>query len=317
MRRSRKKSETKYILRVGTDCSGIEAPIQALKNLKIPFRHVFSSEIDKGCISTIKANYTPEKLFGDTDGPYPEGDIRKRDIKDVPEIDMYICGFPCQPFSVAGKHRGEHDERGDVFRLGCMRVIRARRPEIIVLENVPPLLTIEKGATWARMLRALSRGGEYTVRWAVLNPTSFGLPQNRPRLYIIGRRNGPVSLPEPMPLIKTASDFSLAMVDPSQRVLTPFCRAKLPKLRGAVFADMYMKPSSKVSNPAIAPCIMSKGLYWNVQRGRLATKEELLGLQGFPITLEIPGTVTRARRQIGNSMAVPVVQAVFKALLGF
>ena len=315
MRRSRKKTRVKNILRVGTDCSGIEAPIQALKNLKIPFHHVFSSEIDKGCIKTIKANYTPEILFGDIDGPYPEGDIRKRDMKDIPDIDLYICGFPCQPFSIAGKHRGEHDKRGDVFRLGCLRVIRAKKPELFILENVPPLLTIENGATWARMLRALSKGREYTVRWAVLNPTNYGLPQNRPRLYVIGRRNGPVKLPEPFPLTKTASDFSLSMVDTSQRELTPFCRAKLKKLRGAIFADMYMKPSTKVYNPEIAPCIMSKGLYWNVQRGRLATKEELLGLQGFPVSLKIPGSVTRARRQIGNAMAVPVVEAVLKALL--
>ena len=82
---------------MGTDCSGIEAPIQALLNLKIPFRHVFSSEIDKHCISSIKANYSPEILFGDPDGPFPEGDIRKRRPEDIPDLDLYVCGFPCQP----------------------------------------------------------------------------------------------------------------------------------------------------------------------------------------------------------------------------
>ena len=88
------------ILRVGTDCSGIEAPIQALLQLKIPFRHVFSSDIDKYCIQSIKANYNPEIIFGDKDGAFPEGDITKRNIKDVPDIDLYVCGFPCQSFSI-------------------------------------------------------------------------------------------------------------------------------------------------------------------------------------------------------------------------
>ena len=69
------------ILRVGTDCSGIEAPIQALIQMGIPFKHVFSSDIDKFCIKSIKANYEPEIIFGDKDGRFSEGDITKRNIK--------------------------------------------------------------------------------------------------------------------------------------------------------------------------------------------------------------------------------------------
>ena len=121
-------------LRVGTDCSGIEAPIQALRQLKIPFKHIFSSDIDKYCIQSIKANYDPEIIFGDKDGPYPNGDITTRNIDDVPDIDLYVCGFPCQPFSQAGQRKGFEDKRGNVF-WSCLEVIERKQPKYFILEN--------------------------------------------------------------------------------------------------------------------------------------------------------------------------------------
>ena len=75
-------------LRIGTDCSGIEAPIQSLTQLGIRFTHAFSSDMDKFCIQSIKANYEPQILFGDKDGPFPDGNITKRKIEDVPDIDL-------------------------------------------------------------------------------------------------------------------------------------------------------------------------------------------------------------------------------------
>ena len=177
------------MLRVGTDCSGIEAPIQALKQLKIPFRHVFSSEIDKYCIESIKANYKPEIIFGDKEGDFPEGDIRKRNIKDVPDIDLYVCGFPCQPFSQAGERRGLDDERGNVF-FSCLKVIKEKQPKYFILENVKGLVSNDKGRTFRIIIKKLSTLEKYgyIIKYKVLNTRDYGIPQNRERLFIVGTK---------------------------------------------------------------------------------------------------------------------------------
>ena len=173
------------MLRVGTDCSGIEAPIQALKKLRIPFRHIFSSEIDKFCIQSIKANYNPDIIFGHKEGLYPNGDITKRLISDVPDIDLYVAGFPCQPFSTAGKRKGFLDNRGNVF-FSCLEVIRVKKPTYFILENVRGLLHHNKGETWKVIWRELCKLTNYHVEWKVLNTKDYGIPQNRERVFIIG-----------------------------------------------------------------------------------------------------------------------------------
>ncbi len=124
-------------LRVGTDCSGMEAPIQALRNLGVSFTHVFSSDTDEKVRRTIRANYPPEILYRD---------ITKRDVSKVPSVDLYLAGFPCQPFSYAGKKQGFQDSqnRGTVF-FKILEYIRKKRPKVFVLENVKGITTLGNG----------------------------------------------------------------------------------------------------------------------------------------------------------------------------
>ena len=102
------------MLRIGTDCSGIEAPIQALLQMNIPFEHSFTCEKNEYALKSIKANYHPKKIYKD---------ITKRKHSLLPDIDLYICGFPCQPFSLMGNKMGSQDSRSNIM-YQCIKVIQ-------------------------------------------------------------------------------------------------------------------------------------------------------------------------------------------------
>ena len=115
-----------------------------------------------------------------------EGDIGRL-VNDVPPHDLLTAGFPCQPFSSAGKKRGIQDPRGTLFHV-VAEVLRRQRPRFFVLENVKRLLHMEKGFHFATILATLARL-DYWIEWRLLNAVDFGLPQNRQRVFILGVRS--------------------------------------------------------------------------------------------------------------------------------
>lgn len=136
---------------------------------------VWSNDIDQ------KASLVYRSNFG-TDS-HVEGDIELH-IDEIPDHDLLTGGFPCQPFSAAGKKLGIEDARGTLFEK-IVYVLNRKKPKYFVLENVKRLLSMDKGAHFATILDALSNLG-YLVEWRVLNAIDFGLPQNRERVVIIG-----------------------------------------------------------------------------------------------------------------------------------
>ena len=168
------------MIRIGTDCSGIEAPIEALKKIcntyDLNFTHVFSSEIDKYALQYIRDNHMPKVIFGD---------MTKRNIKDVPDIDLYVSGFPCQPFSRANKFKTDVDPRLNLFN-NCLDVIKNKTPKIFILENVKTLVTLNNGKYFQEILSILKNLDIYDVYWKVVNSKDYGIPHCRDRLYIIG-----------------------------------------------------------------------------------------------------------------------------------
>lgn len=121
--------------------------------------------------------------FGDAE--LREGDIRSL-WEQIPPHDLLTAGFPCQPFSSAGKKKGLRDPRGHLFQV-ILDVLDQHRPPYFILENVKRLLSMEKGAHFATILAALTKLG-YQVEWRLLNASHFGLPQNRQRVFMLGTR---------------------------------------------------------------------------------------------------------------------------------
>ena len=119
-------SDKHRTITIGTDCSGMEAPIQALRNLQVPYEHIFSCDNDPHVQETISANFAPRVLYDD---------VTERDNTAVRSVDVYVAGFPCQPFSVAGKQQGFNDSQGrGVIFWNILQYIEVRRPKIFILE---------------------------------------------------------------------------------------------------------------------------------------------------------------------------------------
>ena len=280
------------VVRVGTDCSGIEAPIQALKNLKINYSHEFSSEIDKYAIESIMANYNPKTIWGD---------ITKRNHSLLPDIDLYVCGFPCQPFSLAGNKKGLEDERGNIFK-SCVETIQTKLPKYFVLENVKGLVTLENGSIFKKVLFTLNKnlGKYYFIDWKILNTKNYGIPQSRDRIFIVGRLKTDkiLSFNWPTPLKMKSLERFIDFSDTRKEEIPPSRKEMFKYIpKDAKFIDLGFTNSIFTNSNKIAPCITTKGL-WCVPMHRNANIRELLSLQGFPKNFKQVVSETQMKKKI-------------------
>jgi DNA (cytosine-5)-methyltransferase 1 len=180
-------------MRVGTDFSGIGSPEMALNLLEIEHEIEFACEIDKYARKSYEAMYGKPKKFYE--------DITKRDHSEVPQLDLYVAGFPCQAFSMAGSRKGFEDTRGTLF-FNVAEFIKENQPKCFILENVKGLLSHDNGKTFDTIKAVLSDNGGtingqaslpfyddglgYHIYYNVLNTKDYGIPQNRERIFIVG-----------------------------------------------------------------------------------------------------------------------------------
>ena len=154
---------------------------------------VFASELKEDLRKLYQLN------FPELDEKYLKGDITMVDVNDIPSHDILCGGFPCQPFSQAGKRLGFQDEgRGDLFFKIC-EIIQHHRPRYIFLENVSNLKGHDNGDTWRVIKRELEKLGYYVPEPEILSPHQFGIPQHRRRIYIVGLRKDLIDSKEPKP----------------------------------------------------------------------------------------------------------------------
>jgi DNA (cytosine-5)-methyltransferase 1 len=265
---------------------------------------VFSSEIDSECKKAYKAN------FGET----PYGDITKINAQSIPSHEILLAGFPCQPFSIIGNMRGFEDTRGTLF-FDIARIIDEKKPLAFVLENVKLLVGHNKGKTINRIMETLSDLGYYST-YKVLNALNFGLPQKRERVFIVGFRypclfQWPSKTITMKPLSKILEDNVPKEFFASDHIRNNRLRKQKPTEEPSIWHE------NKAGNISAYPysCALRAGASYNyllVNGERRLTSREMLRLQGFPESFNIVCSYSQTRKQIGNSLPVPVAQSVIK-----
>jgi DNA (cytosine-5)-methyltransferase 1 len=268
---------------------------------------VFSSEWDKYAQQTYKANF----------GEVPAGDITKIEASNIPPHDVLCAGFPCQTFSIAGNRAGFEDTRGTMF-FEIARIAKHHKPKILFLENVQGLLSHEKGKTFKTIVETLQDLG-YTVYHKVLRSKDFGVPQLRPRLFIIALANtASFVFPEPLNIKTCVGDILENKVD-SKYFLSnkkwAGCKAHklFNKSIGNGFGYSLVNHESVYANTLTARYYKdgSEILVQNENNNpRKLTPRECARLQGYTDSFIIPVSDTQAYKQFGNSVTVNVVKAI-------
>jgi len=275
------------------------------------FRCAGSCEIDRAARATYAANFGAEPKHADI-----------RDVESLPRGTTVLCGgFPCQAFSHLGQRRGFKDPNGNLF-FELARLMDASRPRACLFENVKGLVSHDGGRTLGTVLGTLGELG-YHTSWQVLGAQDFGLPQRRERVFIAGFRHRKhwesFRFPEgwPMGPKKPLSAIMQKGVgrnfDASSAVLVGYLR-KLRERgpnRGGRFLPALHTPN-EVGNTLVTDG--DRILVFDGNIIRRLTPREWARMQGFPDNFRLSDVKTQAYRQIGNSVPVPVVAAVAKAI---
>lgn len=273
---------------------------------------VFSSEIDKFSIKTYETN------FGET----PHGDITKISTNDIPNHDILVGGFPCQAFSQAGKKLGFEDTRGTLF-FEIARILSDKKTKCFLLENVRNLVSHDKGKTFKTILNTL-KNLDYEVYYSLFKAKDFGVPQNRERIYIVGFHKKLVpnyssfKFPIATHIETKVGDILEKNVNSkytiSDNLWNGHQRRKIEhKEKGNGFGYSLFNEDSPYTNTISARYYKDGSEILIEQKGknpRKLTPREAARLQGFPENFIIPVSDTQSYKQFGNSVAVPVINAI-------
>ena len=297
---------------------------------------VFSSDNNRHIQDTYETNFNER----------PFGDIRNVDVDSVPQFDVLTAGFPCQPFSISGHKKGFNDTRGTLFFDIC-RLIESHNPRIVILENVKHLMHHNGKKTITTILETLYRLG-YHVSYSLLNAIDFGLPQNRERIFIVASKHDcfdcqRITKVDTLPLVSFLKDSnSHEYLDPSEYTLLDKNMVRKQPLSGLMFVGyrnksmfskgvnskmlhlnrIHRQPNriySVLGNHPTLPSQESSGRFFiyspEQDNVRKLSIDECFTIMGFPEKYKRVSTVGEQYKQIGNSIAIPVVIGIMKEII--
>jgi len=286
---------------------------------------VFSSEWDSNSQRTYNVNFNE----------IPYGDITKIDEKLIPDHDILFGGFPCQAFSISGKMRGFNDIRGTLF-FDIARIIKQKKPKMILLENVKNFAKHDGGRTLKTILKTLDDLG-YDVFHEILRSSDYGVPQARERIYLVGFRKiykiKSFKYPEKLEgketkvvedILETKKYIDARVIDKAVTYLgrknSVIDKRRPERLgyfnKGGQGERVYAISSAGITLSAYGGGAASKtGAYLIDGIVRKLSPRECARMQGFPEDFEIPVSTNLALKQFGDSVSIPVVQLIINQML--
>ena len=284
---------------------------------------VMASEYDKDARKTyIANNIISEKSF--------QGDITLIDYNQIPDFDILCGGFPCQPFSLAGKQEGfKHATQGNLF-FNIMEIVNLKKPSVIFLENVKNLLSHDEGRTFTTIQKYLENAGYY-IHYKILNSMKHAnIPQNRERIFIVAFKNEnqfkDFQFPDEIPLTLSFRDmlekevdekfFQTNMKSPSvikmvaemndENVLYQYRRYYMRRIESGVCPTLTANMGTGGHN---VPLLLDKG------RVRKLTPRECFNLQGYSHDFKLIGSNSALYKQAGNTVCTPLVERIAKNII--
>lgn len=304
---------------------------QACRDFGVDSECVYTSEIDEWACKTYRKNFPNDKHDA-------RSDITIVDENQIPDFDVLLAGFPCQAFSIAGKRGGFNDTRGTLF-FDVARIIKQKQPKAFLLENVKGLTNHRGGKTLEVIINTLKEDLGYVVFYKVLNAKDYGLAQMRERIYIVGFRcdcgGGGFDFPEPVSKskLKVIRDIMEEKpVDAKYYLSTVYIESmkahkarhqakghgfgyeirSLDEVAGTIVCGGMGRERNLIVDPRqtnLTPTTHIKGEY-NRDGLRRMTPKEWERLQGFPDDWTAGIANVHRYKQMGNSVAVPVIKAV-------
>jgi len=253
---------------------------------------VFASEWDDAARLTYETNFAKisPKLF--KNGNFA-GDITAVVKENIPDFDVLCAGFPCQPFSQAGFKKGFDDIRGTLF-FEIAEIIQIKKPKAFFLENVRGLYSHDQGRTFEKIKTTLSEDLGYSFHHAIVKASDHGLPQHRPRLFMVGFKDPETEFAFPK---KRKLKFTMSDV-----------------MKGEVGRDVGYTLRVGGKHSPIDDRRNWDGYIVDGEVRRL-TPSEGKKMQGFPTSFKFPVSDSQALKQLGNSVAVTAIQDFAEAIV--